>query len=60
MSLIFQTSLRSACKASGLGAAARLLSLEVLELRAMNWVSNELVASYYKLKLDEVPFGLFL
>jgi hypothetical protein len=33
---------------------ARLHLLEIIELRAMNWIPNDKVTAYYKLKLTEV------
>ena len=46
------TLMRNACKDPGLDKISRLLLLEVVELRAMDWVTSEDVQEYYKNKLD--------
>ena len=40
--------LRNACKDPALDKVSRLLLLEVVELRAMEWKANENVENYYR------------
>jgi hypothetical protein len=52
--IAFQSVIRIACRDERLDLAARMHLLELIELRAMNWITNDKVSSYYRLKLAEV------
>ena len=45
-----QYTLRNAARDNRLDILARLNLLEIIELRAMNWINNDKVASYYRQK----------
>eukprot|EP00092_Neocalanus_flemingeri_P003567 GFUD01003825.1.p1 GENE.GFUD01003825.1~~GFUD01003825.1.p1 ORF type:complete len:477 (+),score=119.21 GFUD01003825.1:72-1502(+) len=46
-------SLRNACRDEELDLVSRVHLLEIIELRAMNWIPNENVNGYYKQKLSQ-------
>ena len=46
--------MRASCKDDRLDLVSRLHLLEVIELRAMDWVGNENVTNYYKQKLAQI------
>ena len=50
----FQIIFRDSCKDGKLNLVARLHLLEILELRAGDWVLNEHVINYYKQKHSTV------
>ena len=46
--------IRLICRKNDLDDEARLRALKVLELRALEWVSNEVVEDYYRKKLSQI------
>ena len=46
--------MRASCRDDRLDLVSRLHLLEVIELRAMDWVGNENVTNYYKQKLAQI------
>jgi len=48
--------LRNACRDEELDLVSRVHLLEIIELRAMNWLPNENVHGYYKQKLSQVDY----
>lgn len=48
--------LRNACRDEELDLVSRVHLLEIIELRAMNWLPNENVNGYYKQKLSHVDY----
>jgi len=48
--------LRNACRDEELDLASRVHLLEIIELRAMNWLPNENVSGYYKQKLSQIDY----
>ncbi len=49
-----QTSLKQACRVDTLNAASKLKLVEVMEIRAMGWKTNENVENYYRHKLAQL------
>jgi len=48
--------LRNACRDEELDLVSRVHLLEIIELRAMNWLPNENVNGYYKQKLSQIDY----
>ena len=53
-----QVALRNACRDEDLDLVSRIHLLEIIELRAMNWQTNENVTNYYKQKLAQVEYEM--
>ena len=51
-----QVALRNACRDEELDLVSRVHLLEIIELRAMNWLPNENVSGYYKQKLSQIDY----
>lgn len=51
-----QVHLRNACRDGRLDLVARLHLLEIIELRAMNWVINDNVTNYYEQELSQIEY----
>lgn len=53
-----QVVLRNACRDESLDLVSRIHLLEIIELRAMQWMTNENVTNYYKQKLAQVEYEM--